>query len=171
MAKPYKHAKRGTGRHVQLAEFLQASEAWATLKPGPRALYVELKRRFNGTNNGQFFLSYRDAAAAVNAHRNTVGTWFEELQARGFIRLVSAPYLGPSGIGLASKWSLEEQPTPDGKPAGMAFMRWRQKQKPRTKNVTPRHKNRDASPENDSAAAATVLNFVPPSAKMRQGAA
>jgi DNA-binding transcriptional MocR family regulator len=147
MAKPYKWRKRGkaTGQHVQLHEWFQASEAWATLRPGPRALYIEMKRRFNGTNNGQIFLSYRDAAEAVHAHRNTVGSWFRELEARGFIRLTVGPHLGPSGIGEASVWALEELPTSDGKLAGKAFMRWSEKEKPRTKIVPARHKKQDAA--------------------------
>ena len=75
----YKAKKKGAGRHVQLPEWLQSSPAWATLKPGPRALYLELKRRYNGVNNGSIYLSHRDAAKALNIHRNTVGRWFEEL--------------------------------------------------------------------------------------------
>jgi hypothetical protein len=35
-SKPYQRGKRGAGRHVQLPEYLQASEAWSTFKPGPR---------------------------------------------------------------------------------------------------------------------------------------
>ena len=110
------------------------------MKPGPRALYVELKRRFNGSNNGAIYLSHRDAAQALNVSRNTVGPMFRELEQRGFIRLKVAPHLGPSGIGQASVWALEELPTQDGKPAGKAFMRWTEKQNPRTKIVPPRHK-------------------------------
>ncbi|WP_253283978.1 hypothetical protein [Ruegeria sp. HKCCD6428] len=138
MARPYKRQKKGTGRHVQLPEWLQASEAWATLPPGPRALYVELKRRYNGSNNGDIILSHRDAATALNVHRNTVGPWFRELQQRGFITMTKAPHLGPSGIGKASVWALGEVPTRDGKPATKRFVSWRQKQKPRTKNRTLR---------------------------------
>jgi hypothetical protein len=122
--KPYKKHKRGAGRHVQLPEWLQSSKAWATLKPGPRALYVELKRRYNGVNNGRIHLSHRDAAKALNAHRNTVGSWFEELQKRGFIRMTQGPHLGPSGIGKASMWALDEETTPDKKPALKRFMSW-----------------------------------------------
>lgn len=144
MTKRYKWHKRGSvGRHVQILEWLQSSEAWATMKPGPRALYIELKRRFNGSNNGQIFLSHRDAAKALNVHRNTVGAMFKELELRGFIRLAIAPHLGPCGIGKASVWSLEELATQDGKPAGKAFMRWSKKQNPRTKVVTPSHKKQD----------------------------
>jgi DNA-binding transcriptional MocR family regulator len=123
--KPYKHPKKGTGRHVQLPEYLQASEAWRTMKPGPRALYIELKRRFNGRNNGQIILSHRDAAEALAVHRNTVGAWFEELEARGFIWMAQGPYLGPSGIGQAALWALAEEMTLDMKPARKTFMAWR----------------------------------------------
>ena len=146
--KPYKHKKRGAGRHVQLPEYLQATEAWASLKPGPRALYVELKRRFNGSNNGDIFLSHRDAARALNVTRNTVTGYFADLIDRGLIRLTVAPHLGPSGIGQASKWALEEEQTRDGKPAGKAFVGWRQKTKPPRKNCASRPKNCATSPRN-----------------------
>ncbi|WP_194247544.1 hypothetical protein [Aliiruegeria sabulilitoris] len=141
MAKPYKHGKRGGGKFVQLPEYLQRTEAWATMKPGPRALYVELKRRFNGSNNGEIILSHRDAAKALNVNRNTVTGYFHELQERGFIRQTEAPHLGPSGIGLASKWALEEAPTKDGKAAGKAFVRWRSNsESPPKKRDTPSQK-------------------------------
>ena len=136
VSKSYKHQKKGTGRHVQLPEWLQASPAWATLKPGPRALYLELKRRFNGRNNGRILLSHRDAAKALNVHRNTVGPWFQELQDRGFIRMTQAPHLGPSGVGQTSHWALEEEPCADMKTAPKRFMSWSQEQKPHTKNGT-----------------------------------
>jgi hypothetical protein len=137
--KPYKSKKRGAGRHVQLPEWLQTSEAWRTLPVGPRALYVEIKRRYNGSNNGRVILSHRDAAKAVNAHRNTVGRWFSELEERGFIVMTQAPHLGPSGIGKSSHWKLAEYATDDMKPATMNFMRWSKKQKPRTTTKTPCH--------------------------------
>jgi hypothetical protein len=123
--KRYKHNKRGVGRFIQLPEWVQASPAWATLPPGPRALYIELKRRFNGTNNGDIYLSHRDAAAALAVHRNTVGPWFKMLEARGFIFLTCAPHLGPSGIGKASVWGLAEEATPDGRPARKTFMQFK----------------------------------------------
>ena len=61
------------------------------MKPGPRALYVELKRRFNGSNNGAIYLSHRDAAVALNVHRNTVGPMFRELERRGPARNLGIP--------------------------------------------------------------------------------
>lgn len=155
--KPYKHHKKGgAGRFVQLPEWLQASEAWATLKPGPRALYIELKRRFNGSNNGKIILSHRDAATALGASKNTVGPWFKELQARGFIEQTEAPHLGPSGIGLASVWALDEEMRADMKLPRKRFMAWRQKQNPPTKIGTPRPSICDTSGRSEAEKPATV---------------
>lgn len=142
--RPYKFSKRGAGRFVQLPEWLLASQAWQSLKPGPRALYVELKRRYNGSNNGRLFLSHRNAAAALGVHRNTVGGYFEDLIDRGFIRETQGSYLGPSGVGQAAHFALEEYDCDDGRPAPKRFMAWRENQNPRTHsqpsgtvNVTP----------------------------------
>ena len=122
----FRKGKKGAGRHVQLPEYLQCTETWATLKPGPRALYFELKRRFNGSNNGKIVLSHRDASKALNVHRNTVGPYFDELEARGFIFQTRGAYLGPSGIGQSALWALAELPTIDGKQARMLLKSWRQ---------------------------------------------
>ena len=116
--------KRRGGRFVQIEEWFQACEAWATLKPGPRALYVELKRRHNGLNNGKIILSHRDAARLLNVHPNTVGPWFKELEGRGFIHMTQGPCLGPSGIGQSAHWALDELPSCDGQPGRKRFMAW-----------------------------------------------
>jgi hypothetical protein len=141
--KPYKRQKKGAGRFVQLTEYMQATAAWRDLKPGPRALYVELKRRFTGSNNGEIFLSHRDAARLLNVHFNTVGGYFAALEDHGFIRMTVGPHLGPSGIGQAAKWALEEMPTQDGRPATKGFAVWRSENKPVTETVTRRTENRD----------------------------
>jgi DNA-binding transcriptional MocR family regulator len=135
---------RSVGRFVMLPEWLQKSEAWATLKPGPRALYIELKRRFDGGNNGAIFLSHRDAAQALNVNKDTVARWFADLQERGFITMTQGGHLGPSGIGQAAKWALQEEGL-DGRPPAKGFMSWQGKQNPVPKTRTPRPKNPDTS--------------------------
>lgn len=158
--RPYRKGKRGAGRFVQLPEWVQASEAWASLSPGPRCLYIELKRRFTGSNNGRITLSHREAATLLNCHRNTVGPWFRELEERGFIRAIKRYCLGPSGVGQTTQWALEEIPTEQGQPAEKAFMRWSGNQKPRTKTRTPRHSEVDALRDGKPNAARSVLKIV-----------
>lgn len=125
MAKGYKHSKRGNRPFVQLYHWMLATEAWATMSPGPRLLYIELKKRYNGHNNGDIFLSHRDAAKACNVHRNTVGSWFRTLEERGFIVMTKGAHLGPSGVGVASTWVLTEHATNDGKRATNDFKKWK----------------------------------------------
>ncbi|MCW3781382.1 hypothetical protein [Defluviimonas salinarum] len=157
--KTYKQKKKGAGRFVQLPHWILATEAWSSLKPGPRALYIELKRRYTGSNNGRIRLSHREAATALSVTRNTVGAYFEALIEHGFIHMTQAAHLGPSGIGLTSEWALEEYPTDDLKPARMTFVRWREKQNPRPKNGTPRHDIRDTSCGSGVDSSGTVPNF------------
>jgi DNA-binding transcriptional MocR family regulator len=115
------------------------------MKPGPRALYIEVKRRYNGSNNGELFLSHRDAARAIGVSKNTVGPYFDELQERGFIHQVQAGYLGPDGVGKAAIWALDELPTADRKPALKRFLVWKM-QKPVPKTGSRRTKSRCSSP-------------------------
>jgi hypothetical protein len=122
--KYYKQKKRGAVRFVQLHEWFQKTTAWSTLPPGPRALYIELKRRHTGSNNGHIILSHREAAKLLHVHRNTVGPWFKELEARGFIVMTQAPYLGPSGVGQTSHWLLTEIPGHGKETASKAFASW-----------------------------------------------
>lgn len=135
---------RSTARFVMLPEWLQRSEAWATMKPGPRALYLELKRRFTGFNNGDIFLSQRDAAKALNITKDTATTYFRDLIERGFITMTQGGHLGPSGIGQAAKWALQEE-TQDGRLPAKGFMSWRGKQNPVQKIRSPRPDNQDAA--------------------------
>jgi hypothetical protein len=125
MAKGSNNTGRSSPKFVQLYFWVQETEAWATMPPGPRALYIELKRRFNGSNNGRIYLSHRDAAKACHAHRNTMSGWFRVLEERGFIVMTRGPHLGPSGVGISSTWALTEFGTIDGKRATNAFKKWK----------------------------------------------
>ena len=125
MPKPAHKGKRSRrGRFTILDEALMNTDAWRTLKPGPRALYLELKRRFSGSNNGQIFLSHRDAAEVLNVSKNTVGPWFKQLASRGFIHETQGAFLGPSGMGQATLWAISEESTADGQPAKRAYRHW-----------------------------------------------
>ncbi len=126
--KPYKGQKRRSGRWIQLPEWLLASEAWSSMKPGPRALYIELKRQFRGGNNGEIYLSHRDASDALSVGRDTAAGYFRTLSDRGFIVTTKGHCLGPSGVGQSATYALTEEPL-NGAPATKDFMKWKADQK------------------------------------------
>ena len=76
----------GDPKHVRLYWWLLECEAWKSLKLCARALLVELYKLHNGTNNGELFLSIRDAARILRVAPNTAGKAFHELENKGFIR-------------------------------------------------------------------------------------
>lgn len=117
------------------------------MKPGPPALFVELKRRFKGNNNGHITLSHREAAALLNVSRNTVAAYFGTLMNRGFIRMVEAPCLGPDDHRRTARWALEDEPMPGSGAPTKSFVRWREKQNPCAKTEPPRLKNCATSEE------------------------
>jgi hypothetical protein len=61
------------------------SPAWKSLPPTARALYVELAKHYNGTNNGRVAYAVRDAADDLGIGSGTAGRMLLTLQQRGFI--------------------------------------------------------------------------------------
>lgn len=148
MTKNYGLHRGKGGRFVQMHHWLLDSEAWRCLRPGPRALYLELRRRFTGGNNGQIFLSHRDAAEALCVGRDTVANYFSELIDKGFIAVTRGHCLGPSGIGQATVYRLTEERY-QGKPPSKEFMAWKKQNPGRKiqhslveKSDAPRRKSR-----------------------------
>jgi hypothetical protein len=116
------------GRHVRLMEFMLASEAWQSLDPVARALYIEISRRYRGpnSNNGKIPYSVREAAAALNVSRNTANRGFHHLAERGFILPKT-----PSGFNCkgrtSTEWLLTEFPDDTKTGTNIAtktFMSW-----------------------------------------------
>ena len=116
--------KRGKGKFIQFDHWVYDSAAWQTLKPGPRALYLEMKRRYNGFNNGEIFLSQRDAAKALNVGRDTVEKYRAELVAKGFIVKTKGHHLGVAGVGQSAHWALTEYSVGMAKPT-YGFKAWK----------------------------------------------
>lgn len=116
-----------SGQHVQLLEWFQEQAAWATMKPGPRALYIELKRRYRGGPKAEVKLSQRDAAKALNTDRGAVANYFKTLIERGFIALTLGHHLGAFGKGVPATFRLTELPH-EGAVATKDFTKWKPSQ-------------------------------------------
>ena len=84
--------------------------AWRALSHGARSLYVALKRRHrnDANNNGNIFLSQRQAVLELGSNRSYVARWFRELVHYGFTVMTRPGALGLKGNGRAPHWRLTE---------------------------------------------------------------
>jgi DNA-binding transcriptional MocR family regulator len=81
----HKQEKRKADRHVRLYHWLMRSAAWKNLPAISRALYAELAKHYNGSNNGRIGYSVREAADDLQVALNTANKHFHILTERGFI--------------------------------------------------------------------------------------
>jgi len=70
---------------IQLFRHMLESEAWRTLKPAARAVYLSIAERYAGSNNGHLAASVRDLAAECLIDPKTVTASLNDLIERGLI--------------------------------------------------------------------------------------
>ena len=109
-------------RYVRLNHWLMDSPAYKDLGPHDVRLLVELYRLYNGYNNGDLFLSCREAARRCNMSKNTASKSFQRLTDRGFIHR-RAHYPEKYHQREANHWILTEFDFA-GRQATKDFMRW-----------------------------------------------
>ncbi len=130
----YKRQRRGAGhnakgrskggeRFVKLPYWLLDSPAWLALKPAARSLYVELSKRYNGSNNGEISMSVREAAKLVRIAKDTATKTFYELEEKGFILRNECGSFNWK-LRHATTWFLTQHPVHGVSPT-KEFMRWR----------------------------------------------
>lgn len=114
-------------KHVRLYEFELNCAAYKALSVYGRAVLVELRRRFNGSNNGNIVLSVRQAATALGCHRDTAAKALDECVATGWAkRNTKAGFNWKSGT--ATTWYLTNEPIGD-ETATKDYMRWQPEKK------------------------------------------
>lgn len=113
-----------SGRFVQLTHHLLDTPAHRSLDPVARWLYVELKRLYNGHNNGEIGLGVRAAALALHVSKNTAQRAFRDLEDRGFIRLGQPSTFDQKR--LSREWLLTEyHDDRDGAAPLRDYLRWK----------------------------------------------
>ena len=129
--------KKGV-RFAKIDHWLMDTEAWCSLNPTCRALYLELIRRYNGHNNGEISLSVREAARLLHIAKDTASKALTELEAKGFIkRHICGSFNWKRRH--ATTWILTEHDLGD-EPATKEFARWRAARKkagPKTRTICP----------------------------------
>ena len=122
------YARRKGGRSslpfVKLEIWVLRTAAWADLDAIARCLYLELKQRFNGRNNGMIGLGCREAATALGCSADTASRAFKALEEHGFIITATSSTFNQKR--LPRQWlqtALSDDRT--GRPSGKEFTRCR----------------------------------------------
>ena len=102
--------------------------------------YIELRRRFNGKNNGDLHLSLKEAVRVLHMGRHTVLRAQDELVTKGFIRLKAK---GGFHQRIATAWALTDEPVGTA-PATHDYRNWTAEKKnmgaePAPSRVLSRH--------------------------------
>ncbi len=99
-------SKRGE-RFVPIPYTMLRSDAWRSLSGAAVKVYVELRSRYNGGNNGDLSLSMDEAKRLLHLGKATVSRAFIELEEKGFIRKTrSGHWYGR----LATTWAVSDRP-------------------------------------------------------------
>lgn len=85
MAKRKKYT--GGERFVKLPFYMLEHPSWRAMTSIAKLIFIEMKHRYNGVNNGHIALSCRDAGEQLGCSRNTVQRALLELEYHGFIVL------------------------------------------------------------------------------------
>ena len=130
MSNPMRHnlnkrlAKKGVieskERFIKLTYPLIESEAWRWLRPISKAVYIELRRRYNGLNNGKISLSLSEAAHILKASKSSISTALKQLETHGFIKLIKKGYFTGR---MASEFALTDEQL-DGYPPTREWRQW-----------------------------------------------
>ncbi|WP_192384094.1 hypothetical protein [Mesorhizobium silamurunense] len=124
-----RYKRKGKAKFLLIEGYLIRSTAWQHATPNDRALYLELKWRYDGFNNGRIGLSIRDAADALGIGKNAVSMSFSNLQSKGFVAVVTKGAFSVK-VKRATEWLLTEYKCDvTGELPRKDFMRWRPEEK------------------------------------------
>ena len=91
-SKKKKGVVESNDRFVRLTYELINSVAWKCLTPASVKVYIELRKHFNGSNNGNLFLSLLDGAKSLNMSTSTVKRSLDQLVEHGIVRCAERGY-------------------------------------------------------------------------------
>ena len=140
-----KASRRARGaKHVRLYQHMLKTQAWLSLSCQAKCLLIELLAFYNGTNNGELYMSVRKAATLLRTGTKQASAALRELQEKGFIRATRKGSMTRRGEErLATCWRLTEYDDDlTGRQPTKEFMTWR----PGEKNSTVVSENTHRSP-------------------------
>lgn len=112
-------SKKG-GQFVQISYVMARCPAWRSLGGAAVKVFIELRSRFHGGNNGELSVSYREAAKLLRLSKSTVKRAFDELETKGFIKKTSpGHWYGRK----AATWAVTDRKL-NGYPATRDYQSW-----------------------------------------------
>ena len=94
-------------------------------------MYIELRRRYNGSNNGKISFSLAEGARILRASKSSIQKALVELEEHGFIKLVKKGYFTRR---MASEYALTDEQL-DGYPPTREWRQWRPTQAHRRRQI------------------------------------
>lgn len=82
-----KGRNKGGGQYLLIPYYMARTAAFRSLSGGALKVWLELRCRYDGSNNGKLSLSFQCAADLLGMSKTTVGRAFAELELKGFIKL------------------------------------------------------------------------------------
>jgi hypothetical protein len=116
MAKKHNNAGRSRNgpTYVMLHHWVMRTPAWRSLSVYARCLYIEMRGRYNGSNNGDISFSYREAEELLGVSNKPIPQAFRDLEDRGFIKATQRGAFSWKarfeGKGRATTWLITELP-------------------------------------------------------------
>ena len=126
-------SKRGPP-FVPIPYEMAQSDAWRSLSGAAVKVYVELRSRFNGGNNGDLSVSMNEAKRLLHMGKATASRAFDELEEKGFIDKIRAgQWYGKQ----ATTWAVSDRPHGNNPPT----YRWRDWPAKKDSSVPRRNQN------------------------------
>lgn len=121
MGKRYRRKRSDGEQYVPLGYPMLHSPAWRSLSGPAVKLWLELRTRFHGGNNGRLHLSLDEAARFLQLGKATVARAFKELEAKGFVKLTRRGHWYGR---RASEWAVTDRGV-DGALPTYAWKQWK----------------------------------------------
>jgi|SRR5262245_24270514 len=106
-------------QYVNLPYSVLNSEAWRTLPGAAVKVFLELRTRFHGANNGKLHMSLEEAAGLLGLGKATVLRALGQLEERGFIECTRKGHWYGR---MASEWAVFDK----GVDGGLPSYKWKQ---------------------------------------------
>lgn len=123
-SKPMRADGRNDGEQwIPIGYRMAQSSAWRSLSGPAVKVWIELRSRYNGSNNGRLHLSMGEACRLVGIGKSTAQRAFQELEQKGFIVKVRPGYFYGR---MATEYAVTDRPV-NGHNATCDWKRWNSK--------------------------------------------